>query len=228
MKTDTLSLDPAFEFLRSYDRGSDRGALVPIDEAVRRSLQDPDLRIALERRLGLVLSQPGSVVAREYVCSKLTLIGTDTSVPALAALLSDPELATPARTALEAIPGNRPDKAFRKALGHTKGLARSGVINSLGNRRDSGAVASLRKLLADSDVETVRAAVSALGRIGSAEAAKCLMRHFPLAGKSLRPLFVDALLVCADQLRSANDRAESEKILRLLEGNSACTVQNHC
>jgi len=68
------------------------------------SLDDTAAQKELEKRLLVVLKRSGSPVAREYICSKLTLIGSDRSVSALAPLLNTPEFATAARNALETHP----------------------------------------------------------------------------------------------------------------------------
>ena len=62
------------------------------------------------------------------------------AVPALAALLPDPELTSWARIALEAIPDPAADAALRDAMGKVEGMTLIGVINSIGVRRDANAV----------------------------------------------------------------------------------------
>ncbi len=217
MKTENLALDEAFKCLATYDRGSARGDLVPIDEAVISALKDSAARKALERQLSQALAAGGSVVAKEYVCSKLVLVGTDASVPALAGLLEHSELSTAARTALEAIPGSRVSRGLRKALQNTNGLARVGVINSLANRRDRDAVKPLARLLNHPDAQVAGAAASALARIGSAGAADCLARGFPNCPVWLRARFTDALLECAERLRASGETKAADKIQGLLK-----------
>jgi HEAT repeat protein len=114
--------------------------------------------------------------AKAKACQRLAVIGTKEAVPALAALLTDPKFAHYARFGLEPIPDRSVDEALRRALGQVKGMLQVGVINSIGNRKDVKAVESLTKLMDDSDTKVAAAAASALGRIGSPEAAKALQK----------------------------------------------------
>ena len=141
------ALRTAFDALKSYDRGSGRGALLPIDEAVVASLENKAARTELERQLASALQNGGSAAAREYICSKLALIGSEFCVPPLGALLTSPEAATAARHALEAIPGRRAARTLRDNLSKVDGLQKVGVINSLGTRRDADSVRALTALL---------------------------------------------------------------------------------
>src|SRR5579862_8226042 len=53
---------------------------------------------------------------KAITCKKLAVYGSKEAVPALAALLTNPELSSWARIALEAIPGPESDEALRSAL----------------------------------------------------------------------------------------------------------------
>lgn len=203
------ALDAAVAALRTYDRGSSRAALLPIDEAVRAAARDPATRADLEMRLLSVLRAGCPTVATEFICSKLTLIGSERSVPALAALLADPHLATAARTALETLPGRAPDQALRAQLATLTGRAREGVIQSLGARRNPESVRALAKLLRSAEAEVVRATVAALGEIATPRAATVLRRWIARASESLRATTADALLVCAERLGGAGRNSEA-------------------
>jgi hypothetical protein len=107
-------------------------------------------------------------------CKILAIYGGKEAVPALAALLPDPELSSWARIALEAIPGPEADAALRNALGKVRGRQLIGVVNSLGVRRDAKAVDALVDVMRQEDVEVASAAACALGHIGGDPAAKAL------------------------------------------------------
>ena len=85
---------------------------------------------SLEQRLATLLSGPATAAAKDYACRALSVIGTSASVPALAALLSDPALSSQARTALERIPGAAVDRALIAALPQLENRLKAGVINS--------------------------------------------------------------------------------------------------
>jgi HEAT repeat protein len=216
LNPETSALSAAFEALKIYDQGSSRGALLPIDEAVMGVLDDQAARNELERKLATALKSGSSVVAREYICSKLAWIGSGFCVPALAAWLNSPELATAARSALEAIPDRQATKALRDSLVKVEGLQKVGVIHSLGARRDADSVGALVAPLKNSNGEIAGAAAAALGDIGSAKAAKALREFLPRSPEALRLKASDAILTCAERLLAAGKRADAEKLYRLL------------
>lgn len=193
-------LEAAFTALASYDWGSDRGALKPIDDAVVASFKDAAARAALEGRLAAVLKAEASVAAKGFACRKLMLIGSAAAVPALAALLPDEKLSHMGRYALEAMPCREAAAAMREALSKVSGNRRVGIINSLGVRRDVESIAALTALLADADEETAAAAAAALGSIGTPAAAAVLGAFQAKAPKPLKLVAADAYLVCAERL----------------------------
>jgi len=105
------------------------------------------------------------VYAKAKACQQLAVVGDKSAVPALAALLADPQLSHYARFGLEPIPDSSVDEALRAALGKVKGKLLVGVINSIGHRRDAKALGALAKLLHDADSEVAKAADAALTRI---------------------------------------------------------------
>lgn len=216
-QSDAVALNAAFAALETYNQGSSRGALLPIDQAVKASLGDEPARAALEQRLVGALQRGGSSPAVEFICSKLAMIGTKSSVAALAALLGKPEFATAARNALEAITGGGAAKALREALPKLSGLEKAGVIHSLAVRRDTGSARLLTVLLRDTDPVTAGAALAALGDIGSVKAAKTLRAFAPKAPEAIRLQVADAALVCADALIAAGKKSEGRTLAQMLD-----------
>lgn len=209
-------LDAAFDALKTYDQGSSRATLLPIDEAVVAALPDDAARLTLERRLLAALTPDGSVVAHEFLCNKLTLVSSELSLPALAALLDRPALTTAARNALEASPHPLASQVLRERLPHLTGLAQIGAIQSLGVRRDGASVSALAALLAAPAPEISRAAGTALGEIGTPAAAQALRDFQPHAPGALHAALADACLVCAERLGAAGQRAEAQSLYRIL------------
>lgn len=212
----TNALSTAFEALKTYDSGSGRATLLPIDEAVVASLDDKSKRRQLEARLVSALKNGGSVAAHEYVCSKLALIGTDRCVSVVGRLLTTPELATAARNALENIPGRRAAQALRQGLTRTEGVQKIGVINSLGARRDAGSVRALSVLLKDEGGTMAGAAAAALGDIATARSGKALLECLPMAPRALQAQAADACMVCAEQWLVTGRRADAEALYQTL------------
>ena len=216
----TAALDAAFAALARYDRGSGRGALQPIDDAVAAATQDAALRAALETRLVAVLRAPASAVAREFACEKLARIGGPDAVPALAALLADPDLAHAAAHALRAIPGEAASHALRQSLGRLSGLPLMGAIAALGQRRDVASVVALAGFLGHAEARVATAAAAALGEIGSVAAARELQTFLARAPQAIRPALADACLACAEHLRQAGEARAARRLLDALLGTA--------
>ena len=209
-------VDKAFEALKTYDWGQDRNVLKAIDDAVMASHGDAAARKNLETKLAAVLKTDAPRAAKDYVCRKLSLIGTADSVPALAALLPDNKLSHMGRYALERMPCPEAAKAMREALPNLSGILKVGVINSLGVRRDAESVAALVALLGDSDPEVAGAAAAALGAVGNSEAANALAAFQKKAPEPLRLLAADGCLACAEQLLADGKKAEAVLIYKVL------------
>jgi len=212
-------LDQAFDALKTFDWGTDRKQLNPIDEAALSKNSDAAARKQLEARLAAVLKTNVSRDAKDYVCRKLMIVGTAECVPALAELLADKELSHMSRFALERIPAPEAAAALRDSLGKVNGALKVGVISSLGVRRDEKSVAALAGLLGDSDAAVARAAAMALGDIKGAEAAKALGQAKPAEGPA-RIAATDATLACADGLLAAGKNGEALALYKSLVGEN--------
>jgi HEAT repeat protein len=209
-------LEQAFEALKTYDYGVDRHVLDPIDEAAVTTRNDPAARKDLEPRLLAVLQSNAPRDARDYVCRQLRTIGTASSVPALEALLPDPDMSHMARYALERIPDSQAGKALEHQLPKLNGQLKIGVIASLGVRGQG--VSLLRPLLHDSDEAIARSAAIALGCIATADANKALGAAKPRP--ALAAVFADASMSCAEKLLAAGHAKEAKATYqRLLKNN---------
>jgi len=116
-----------------------------------------------ESDLIAVLKSDAPKSEKAITCKRLAIYGTEQSVPAIAPLLADKELASWARIALEAIPGPAAEAALRDALGKLEGRLLIGVINSVSVRRDVRAVNTLVQKLDDAMADApvgVRSAVA--------------------------------------------------------------------
>lgn len=113
-----------------------------------------------------VLEDPASSeFARAKACQRLAVVGEDPAVPALARLLADQRLGHYARTALEPMASETAAEVLRDALGSLEGDLLVGVINSIGWRRDTGALDRLAELRHGEDRQVAAAATWAINRI---------------------------------------------------------------
>ena len=202
----------ALEKLQSYDWGDDRKALDPIDEAIVASHGDDAARAEIEKALIGVLASDAARNGKDYACRKLKIIGTDASVPTLAAMLGDDNHSHMARFALQSIPGDTASDALTAALDDSSipDELKVGVIGSVGARGDDSAVGQLGKLLAGDNEQLSNAAASALGAIQTADAAKMLASAEPTGE------VMNATLACAEGMLRGGDKSGAKAIYQKL------------
>lgn len=225
---------------------SDAARLRMLTDQLRGALARPDQASAHEQRLIDLLSSERSPEVRELACLQLRMIGTATAVPSLGGLLSDPQLAPAARFALQTIPDAAATRALTNALGSVSGARQLGIINSLGERRDPGAVPALTALLATPEAATRNAALAALGKTGGEPALRCLLAvatrldpafgeiedlpEVPLpadATNTIDPLILtDALLLGADDVAGSGAIGLASEVYRRVYVSPA--APRHC
>ncbi len=164
---------------------------------------------AEERELIAVLQSNAGAVEKCSACQQLSIFGTVESVPALAALLGDERVGHAARYALEGMPYAEAGSALREAIGKTSGLVKTGLIDSVGWRGDTAAVGLFVSLLSDRDATVAAAAATALGRIGGKNAEVALVAACDTSKGETRIAVAEALLQCAERIRSAGDNVRA-------------------
>ena len=138
-------------------------AATVFSQALATAADDKASAAQREQKLIAVLQSDAPPQDKAITCKQLLLCGTKDAVPALAALLTNEQLASWARIALEAIPDPAADEALRQAMAKLQGRLLVGVINSIGTRRDAKAVDGLVKPLKAADAEVASAAAVAPG-----------------------------------------------------------------
>ncbi|MCH7520571.1 MAG: ThuA domain-containing protein [Candidatus Marinimicrobia bacterium] len=212
----SVSLEDVMSRLATYDYGDSRLALTDLTEVVRTAYGSFPALALIERRLLAFLGSGATLAAKQFVCRRLSLIGTEAAVPTLAAMLTDPSTSDMARYALERIPGDAVDAALLEALPKAVGNEKAGIINTLGQRRDGASVALLTGFILDSNPMIAASAVAALGNIAGPEAAEVLAVAKDHATGQLRLLVLDAYLKCADGFADQGDPAQANIIYRQL------------
>lgn len=165
-----------------------------------------------QQAVATLKSATASPADKALACKRLAVYGQADAVPALVPLLADEQLGAWARTALEAIPGNAPDKALREALGKLQGRLLVGVINSIGVRRDAKAVSALAAKLKDADESVAVAAAIALGRIGGDSAAKALQNSLADRRTEVRSAAARGCIFCGEQLFAGKAYSKAAKL----------------
>jgi HEAT repeat protein len=165
-----------------------------------------------------ILKANSSPAEKDAACARLKRIGTQQSVPALAALLADEQLSHSARYALESMPYAEAGRALVEALDKSQGATQVGIINSIGFRRESSALPVLAKILADAEAKassqansgsalvTARAAAAAMGQIGGAKALSQLQAAAKDSKGQFHETAIDGILRCANGLANSGER----------------------
>ena len=164
---------------------------------------------AKEKELLAVLRSDAPAGEKAITCKKLAVYGSSESVPELAKLLSDPQLSSWSRIALEAIPGKEADAALRKGSESLEGLLLIGTINSIGVRRDADAVELLTGRVTDKDEEVASAAAVALGRIGNDAATKSLRAALASGPAKVRSAVAEGCVLCAEKRHNEGKSSEA-------------------
>ena len=168
-----------------------------------------------------ILQSDAPLHDRGVACQRLAVVGSAESIPVLATLLGDAELSHLARAALEANPSPQVDSLFRQQHSTASGDQLIGIIDSIGNRRDTAAVESLALLLPQATGATHAAALSALGTIASPESAEILLTLLKTSANlqgnagsnaTLANAVADAALRCADRFAAEGKTAEALKV----------------
>ncbi len=174
-----------------------------------------------ESQIITVLQSPSASLAeKDAACARLKRIGTARSVPAMQALLAETNLSHSARYALESMPFPEAGTALLAELEKTDGLTRMGLIHSLGIRGETIAVPALGKLVLDPDVDTVRAAAVALGKLGSS-ALEPLQTAWGKSSGAVRLAVADGLLSCASALRREGPSEAAQAAFKLICDHAA-------
>ena len=202
-------LEESLAKVAAYEYGQDFKPLADVMEFVRATKASPELLPKVEERFVAFLNGKATPEGRKFVCEQLSVIGTKASIPVLAGLLIDPATSDMARYALERISAPEASEALRAGLAKMTGKERIGVINTLGQKRDSQAVALLVPLATNTDAPTAVAAVNALGRIGDASSLNALADLRKTATGALREPVLDAYVRCLDDMVTRGNKAHA-------------------
>jgi HEAT repeat protein len=213
----------SWQALVKREFGTATNALAAIEKEIQAAR--PEQYPAIEAKLIAVLETPGATMpGRQFACQMLKLVGSSKCVPAMSKLLTDDQLSHMARSVLAGLHGPAVDDALQKALASTRGNLCIGVINSLGDRRDTGALKALERFLGANDDATVQAAFNATGRIGGMQGADVLDRAKASAGG--KDYWANAYLTCAGSLAAAGEAKRAMKMYQTLyDGNFPAVVR---
>ena len=215
---DQKKVDELLETIKTYDFGDSRAPLTDLSDIIREAYTSPDDLRQLEKKFIKFLKSDATFAGKQFICQRLSLFGTEASVPVLAKMLASAKEADIARFALERIPGPKVDEALRKMVPKTSGLVQIGIINTIGVRKDEKAIPLLQGLVFDEDAGVSEAALAALGNIGTPAAAQVLEKVVQKPAAANRLTALDAYLKCADNLLAAGETTQAMSMYRKLDG----------
>jgi len=211
---DVNALNQSLEKIRTANFGQGRIDFDAISTIIRQANADEKRQI--EKQLDDFLKADANYASRQFVCEKLSLIGTEASVPVLGPMLLDANNCDMARYALERIPGEAVDKALREALDKADINLKAGIINTIGVRGDKKATVLLTKLITDTNQAIAGAAISALGKIDDPCAVAAIAKAKNEIKGTLQPAVLEAYLLCADRLAAKGQKNEASVIYKHL------------
>jgi HEAT repeat protein len=208
-------IDKKLSAIVNYQRGADRQPLIAVEDLIRESQNQPELRKHIELGLAKLLESDVSLDCKSYVCRQLWQIGTADSVPAVAKLLTDEQTVDMACYAIGQNPSPEAGKALRDAMHKAPPKVQVRIINLLGDRRDAESVESLGRRVFAGDNQIADAAIAALGKIGDDRAGRILAKA--RKGRAeLRLAATDAYLRCAEHLSAEGQKEQAVVIYKEL------------
>ena len=168
-------------------------------------------------QLVALLESDVSVFEKAKACQQLAIVGDQRAVEPLSKLLADTQLSTYARSALEAIPGEKVDHTLRQAATTLTGDRLVGVLHSIGKRGDVQATETLAKLLDSRDQATASAAARALGYLGTPEAAGLLKAALSKTSGDSQVAMSQACLICIQRLFAQGNKGEAVALCDAVE-----------
>jgi HEAT repeat protein len=212
----TASLDDVLAQVAKWQSDTSRQPLLTLSEMVVKAQGSVPQTRALEQRFIAFLNSDATLAGKDFICKQLSIMGSEASVPVLTGMLGDPKTAELGRYGLERIPGAAVDRALREALANTSGRTRLGVIDTLGVRRDAGAVSALRPLALGSQPAEAAAALYALAQIHDRAAIEMLAEAQSKTAGPARYAAAEAYLQAANRLVATGNSQDAIPIYKQL------------
>jgi HEAT repeat protein len=220
-------IDALMEIISKYEFGMDRTALTEFAGIVTDELNNDEDLDMLEKKMLDFVQSDATFDGKQFICTQLSLAGSEKSVKPLLNLLKDPETSDMARFAIDRIPGKAADDALIDAVkNNSDDNIKIGAVSSLGNRRAASGVDVIAEQLKSDNKKLAAAAASALGMIGNEEAAMIIYSNLQNSDEEVRILLADSYLKCADNILAMNNRSVAEKIYRqILESEKDISIK---
>ena len=196
--------DALLSQITNYDFGQSRTILMEFSDLVVEASKSESESQKVEESLLKFLQTDPSFPSKQFACQKLSIIGSEKSVPTLIEMMKDETTTNTARYALERIPSKKVDEALLQALDNENKKIKIGIINTLGVRECKKAVAPIAKLIKSEDQDIAISAATALGSIKGDESIKYLSAEIKNSNKNVQNIVTDSYLSCAEELAATN------------------------
>lgn len=214
-ESEKVRLDSLLNGISDYEYGDSRKNINSLSQFLRELNRGNKSTAYLEKKFVDFLCSDAQPAAKLYITRKLADFATDYSVPLLADLLKDSLTAYEGRLLLEEIGSKSARQALRTAADGATGEELAGLINSLGNLEDQQSIGLFKKHLGNDDFRVAEAAVSAIGKIGTLEAAEILISSDKIDVTMMQRVG-ESLLACAQNAADQGETAEAIKIYKHL------------
>ena len=208
-----------------YESGANAEPLRQIERAISESAGNASQRAEVENALVKMLDPAATFEARRFACAQLNIIGSESSLTAIAGLLKESETVGIACLALGGNPSPKVNGLLRSALGQAEGMARVQIIVTLGDRGDTQAVKALSDLARHDQGASGLAAIRSLGKIANDVALKELAGLRQAAKPEVVRAAVWASLVAADVAARPNPSAANAIYQELLAASQPLPVR---
>jgi HEAT repeat protein len=217
-----VEIEKAVAAVAGYDFGESRAPLWAIDKVINDTHGSDALRAVVEREMVKLLESGAKFAAKQEICRRLWIVGTDASVPALTQMLANPDarVVEAACFALSRHPSPAVGKALREAIGQARGTGLVAVIRLLGDRRDAQCVDALVTIAAGSDAAASGAAIVAMGQIATPPAAEALTTLHAGDRPERRAVASHALLQAGQELAARGKADEARALFAQLAAES--------
>jgi HEAT repeat protein len=208
-----VRLNTSLSSASGYEYGKSWESLTDIDAIMQTVLNTPELKKPVEKQFLAFLQSDATLAGKQFICRKLSLVGSKASVGILSGMLSDERTFDMALYALTRIPSPTVDTVLRNKISGMKNRMRIGLVNTLGYRRDPKSVKILSGLIHE-DAETAEAALSALGHIGNTEAFAALSRAMGSLPDERQVMAMHGCLKCADQMARDGNGIQAKAVYK--------------
>jgi HEAT repeat protein len=165
----------------------------------------PKLKADAEMMMIDFLKSDATPAGKQVVCQHLDDIASSRSIEVLSEILGDENLAEFALHALENIPDKSVNKVLRTALKNISDVGKPGILLTIGRRNDAKSVKLLEEYTHHPDHQIAISAMTALGTIGDARAAKVLRELFLQYDPPRKWQVADHYLRAADRLYASGE-----------------------